>query len=147
MRMNETNVHHMCVWCVHITNDKRESKTKFEMKSINFIRKRAVKGKGARKGERGKTSTWGDRTGEAKFFFYHFWTRNRRQLEWTANKANTEKRRKLIRDVRRIEFWIPFLTLGQSDLSSWQDFKTVFEWHFSRWITARVNDQNVKTSM
>lgn len=47
MRMNEmNNDHHICV---HITNVKRKSKSKFEMKSINFTRKRAMKKRGEKR--------------------------------------------------------------------------------------------------
>lgn len=64
--------------------------------------------KGARKGEKTRLF-WGDRTRETTFF-YHFWTRNCRRLEWTANKANSTSREgKLIRDVRRIHFRIKLL--------------------------------------
>lgn len=58
-------------------NDKRKSKSKFEMKSINFVRKRAMKKRGEKGKKQGGTKQrnmlfWGDRTREQRSSFYHF---------------------------------------------------------------------------
>lgn len=136
MRMNEmNNVHqefsftftYMCV-CSYIeetTNIKAKPNSKWNplISSENEPWK-----KGREKETTTFASVFGVTEREKRYFFYHFWTRSRRRLEWTANKANAGKREaKLIRDVRRIEFRIKLFIFPSATFGIWMFLTKVFK--------------------
>lgn len=104
------------VWCVHDNNSEAtesiKSKTKFEMKSINFIRKRAMPKRGEKETRLCFDSFflgWQNERSDEFYFFFTISFLNTKPSSARINSKQSEQKwreKNLIRDVRRIQFRI-----------------------------------------